>query len=195
MRHSLKNLVVLVFLLCAADSSAQEVSTFDRSGITIINGNTSIVTGGKVTDFDAGPVVGEMLNSHYFPGLQDYGNGRYDYAEYQMTFVISRARYLDQNPRRGEYLSMATYVRGMIFFYHASGVARFRLARADFESAIEWNPMNFRAYLELSRVYSELGLKDPAVSIIRRLLALNPDKSTAEQARMELKKLGIDPKQ
>jgi tetratricopeptide (TPR) repeat protein len=181
-------------LMLVVEAPAQDLSPLERAQIRILVGKASTVSDGNVTVFDAGPVVGQMLNAHYFPALRDYGSGRYDYAERDMTFVINHPAALDENPRKGEFYSTAHYIRGMIYFYHASGVGRHRLAKADFEAAIEWNPANFVAYLELSRVYSELGLKDPAASIIHRLLDLNPDKAIAEQARVELRNLGIEAK-
>jgi tetratricopeptide (TPR) repeat protein len=195
----MKNLASLFLLLVASNAAAQLVSPqivspVDRLGITIRNGNTRIVTAGKVTDYDVGPVLGNILNFHYFPALEEYGNGRYDYAEQNLTFVVNRPYALEPNPRCGEFLSTAHYIRGMIYLYHASGFGSHSLARADFEEAIQWNPNNLVAYLELSRVYSQLGLKDPAVAIIRHLLDLNPDKTIMEQARTELMKLGVEAK-
>ena len=191
----MKKLTCFFLLLAATGSVSQVLSPIERMGITIVNGPSRNVPQAGPTDFDAGPMVASILNVHYFPGLLDYGNGRYDYAETQLSYVINRPQYIEQNPRQGEILSTAHYTRGMIYFYHASGVGRHRLARADFEAAIQWNPRNLVAYLELSRVFSELGLKEPAVSTIHRLLDFKPDKTIAEQAQADLKKLGVKAKQ
>jgi tetratricopeptide (TPR) repeat protein len=186
--------VLFLLLLIPATVPAQDVSLMERRGISIV-GSTRNVPASDMTNFDAGPAVGNMLNAHYFPGLMDYGNGRFDYAEIQMNYVVDRPYYLEQNPRQKEFLSTAHYIRGMIYLYHATGVGRHRLARADFEAAIQWNSNNYIAYLELSRVYSELDLKDLSISIVRRLLDLNPDKVIVERGRIELKKLGVEEKQ
>jgi tetratricopeptide (TPR) repeat protein len=190
----MKYLAVFLLPLIVHEFRAQDVSPTDRVGITIILGNTRNVTMGSSTHFDAGSVVGDMLNAHYFPGLQDYGNGRYDYAEVQMSYVVDRPKYLEKNPRRGEFLSSAHYIRGMIYFYHAEGLGRLRLAKTDFEEAIKWNPKNFVAYLELSRLYYKLDKNDAAIEIVNRLLGLNPDKTITEQAHDELKRLGVETK-
>ena len=190
----MKVVTLSCFLLLVSEASAQDLSAADRAGIKIFAGKASVYTDKGYTNFDPGPVTGNMLNIHYFPALRDYSNGQYNIAERDLTFVINHPNALDENPRRGEFYSTAHYTRGMIYLYHASGIGRHRLARADFEAAIKWNPMNFVAYLEISRVYSQLGLKDAAVSSLRKLLDLKPDKTTTDQALMELKKLGVDPK-
>jgi tetratricopeptide (TPR) repeat protein len=77
----------------------------------------------------------------------------------------------------------------MICLYHATGVGRLTLAKGDFENAIRWNPNNTLAYLELSRVYSSLEMRDQAISIIESLLERKPDEDIAQQAKAELGKL------
>src|SRR5262249_39720903 len=63
------------------------------------------------TDFDGGPVVGDILNYHYFPGLQDYKNGNYVGAARQMDYIMRNHRFiLDINPRKKEYVSTAYYL-------------------------------------------------------------------------------------
>ena len=185
---------LLLALLAVAEAPAQNVSLLDRAQIKILNGKGSTLPDRNSLEFDAGPVVGNMLNAHYFPAIRSYGAGRYDYAEADMTFVINHPNALDGNPRREEFYSTAHYTRGMIYLYHASGYGCHTLAKADFEAAIQWNPKMFVAYLELSHVYSELGLKDPAVSVLRRLLALNPDETTTKQARSALMELDVESK-
>ena len=74
----------------------------------------------------------------------------------------------------------------MIYVYHASGLGRYTLAKADFEAAVKWNPLNYVVYLELSRVYSRLGFPEEAASVLRHLLSLMPDMMTAEEAQKEL---------
>src|SRR5688500_3572781 len=112
---------------------------FETSGVTIINTSP----GGASTTYrnhNAGPSTGDMLKFHYFPGLEDYGAGRYTAAAFQMSYVIDRPQYLEGNPRRSEFLSTSYYVRGMIYLYHAIGAGRHRLAKEDFEVAIKFNP-------------------------------------------------------
>lgn len=178
-------------LLAAAVVMPQGVLPRERTRITIQNANSGEAA--PNTNFEAGFSVGDMLNFHFFPGLQDYSTGMYSYAEAQMTYVINRPYYLEGNPRAAEFLSTAHYVRGMIFFYHAKGLTTKDLARADFEAAIRWNPRNFVAYQELSRVYSEFDFREQAVAVLNRLLALKPDPKIADEAREMLTKLESAP--
>src|SRR5262245_59941455 len=135
MRRNVMRWTICILVLIASEVAAQSISALDRAGITIINGNTASVPAGSWTHFDVGPVIGEPLNAHLFPGIKDYVNGLYTLAETQMTYVIDRPAYLARVPHQGEFMSTAHYVRGMIFFYHATGVGRHRLAKADFENA------------------------------------------------------------
>jgi tetratricopeptide (TPR) repeat protein len=158
-----------------------------RTGITIINTGKDSV-GGR-TFYDVGPEVGAILNNHYFPAINQFNAGRYVDAEDNLTYLVERPFYTDGNPRQAQFLSTAHYLRGIIYFYHASGVGRQSLAKGDFEAAIKWNPNNHLAYLELSRVYSSLQIRDYAISIIERLLELEPEANIAQQAKTELEKL------
>jgi tetratricopeptide (TPR) repeat protein len=178
----------LLSLALAVAALMQTVSPTDRAGIIIING--AIRGAAAQTRFEAGFEQGGILNAHYFPGLQDYANGMYSIAESQMSYLIERPSYLSGNPRAGQFLSTAHYTRGMIYFYHAEGIGRHRLAIADFEAAIRWNHGNWMAYLELSRVYSELGRKDAAIEVLGALLEQMPDQPAREEAQAELHKLG-----
>jgi tetratricopeptide (TPR) repeat protein len=140
------------------------------------------------TEFDY-KATGNILNIHFFPGLLDYYRGNYNSAFREMNYCIDRAPYLEVNPQRFKYLSLGHYIRGMIYLYHASGGEKYTRAARDFEQAIQWNPGNHLAYLELSRVSSIVGLKEEAISILRRLLQLKPVKEIAQQARKELDSL------
>jgi tetratricopeptide (TPR) repeat protein len=175
----------LVLILVAG--TAIQLAVGPDSGIEIIN--TGPYKPFEPTNIEAGPVVGMMLNYHYFPGINDYNGGRYKEAEGQFTYVIQRANYLEANPRRPEFMSTAHYLRGMIYLYHAKGLGRHTQAKADFEAALKWNPLNYVVYLELSRLYSSLGFRDPAESMIRHLLELKPNQAVAEEAQKELDKL------
>ena len=142
------------------------------------------------TDFDGGPVVGDILNYHYFPGLQDYKNGNYVGAARQMDYIMRNHRFiLDINPRKKEYVSTAYYLHGRIYFYHASGLGRYIQAKKDFDKAIEWNPRNYPAYLELARLLSSMELRAEATSVLQRLLASQPDEQVVQLARIELTRL------
>jgi hypothetical protein len=90
------------------------------------------------------------------------------------------------NPQRFKYLSLGHYIRGMIYFYHASGRTKYAKAKREFEQAIQWNPGNHLAYIELSRVSSVVGLKEETASILQQLLQLKPVEEIAQQARKEL---------
>jgi tetratricopeptide (TPR) repeat protein len=184
-------LLALATLVSAETGTGQGAT--GRVGLVIVNG-VSRPSHGQ-TNVDAGESEGNMLNVHYFPGLLDYGATLYGSAESQMSYVIDRPHYLKNNPRRAEFMGMAHYIRGVIYLYHADGVGRYALAKADFESAIKWNPRNYVAYLELSRVYSQLEMKDTAVSVLRLLLDLKPEQAIETETLAELKKLGAAPRQ
>jgi hypothetical protein len=154
-----------------------------------------IIDGGKSrpwerTSFDAGPAVGDGLNGHFFPAVIAYNTGIYSYAAADFTYMIERPHYLEGNPRKAEFLSVSHYLRGMIFLYHARGVGRHALAKADFEAALSWNAENYMALLELSRVYSDLGLTKEATLLVQHLLEMTPPKDIVDEAQQELKKLG-----
>jgi hypothetical protein len=159
----------------------------DARGVTIIDSGPPGPY--NPTEFDAGPAVGDMLNVHYFPAVIAYNTGRYRIASLDLTFVTKRAHYLDGNPRQAEFISVGHYLLGMIYFYHSKGIGRHELAKSNFETAIKWKQDNYKAYLELSRVYSDLGLGAAATSVIQRLIDLKPSKDIADEAQAELAKL------
>jgi tetratricopeptide (TPR) repeat protein len=160
---------------------------FDRSRIDIIDAGKPIAV--RPTFFDVGPETGRILNIHYFPAIDLYDAGRYRDSEENLTYLLDRPNYIDGNSRKQEFLSTAAYLRAMIYLYHASGVGRHALARQDFEAAVKWNPKNYLAYIELSRVYSDLGFKEQAVTVLQQLLQLDPDKEIATEAQNEIRKL------
>src|SRR6058998_3252032 len=162
----------------------QELTPQERSKILIIDDDKFVPY--ERTYFDAGPVVGDMLNWHYFPGIVLYNAGRYTRAEQEFTYVIDRPQYLSQNPRRDEFMSVSFYLRGMIYFYHANGFGRYTAAKEDFEAALKWNPRNDIVYIQLARLYSILGFKDRGDLLLRRLLESMPDEKLADEARKEL---------
>ena len=177
----------LVSLLVIAFFQANIMGLGDRN-IKIIDGQGYKPYPGA-TDFDSGPVIGEMLNAHFYPAVSAYNLGRYSEAIGNFTYVSKRASYLNGNPRQAEFVSTSFYLRGMIYLYHAQGVGRHSLAKSDFEDAIKWNRNNYMAHLELSRVYSDLGFTDQAVAVVNRMLTLQPPKDIVEEAQAELQKL------
>src|SRR5438552_2628496 len=90
--------VTLLFGGVIQDSSAP-----DRTRINIVNSGKPIPH--RPTDFNAGPAVGNMLNNHFFTGVNYYNAGRYTEAEPELTYVVLRPYYLDGNPRRAEFMS------------------------------------------------------------------------------------------
>jgi hypothetical protein len=178
--------VVLVLFLTA--TTRQSVPDSDRDRVKIIV--SEFKTPSPPTQIDGGPVVGEMLNVHYFPGVKDFEIGSYDHALAQFDYVIRRADYLAMNPRQAEYMSVAHYLRGMIYLYHAEGIGRHGLAKGEFEASIKWNPDNYAAYLELSRVYTSLGFSKPALSILQLLKKAKLDSMLMKEVQSELSKLG-----
>ena len=139
--------------------------------------------------FDFGPLIGDTLNFHLVPAVNWYNAGSYSASIADFTYVIQRPHYLNGNPRQPEFMSIAHYLRGMIYFYHAKGIGRHALAKSDFESAIKWNPRNYTAYIELSRVYSDLGFTSQATSVLKQLLDLKPNEEISTEAQAELSKL------
>jgi tetratricopeptide (TPR) repeat protein len=182
-----------LFCLAAALVSAvwlQGTDTFrafDRSRITIIDAGKPVNI--RPTFFEAGPEVGRVLNNHYFPAISFYNAGRYTDAEGNLTYLLDRPDYINGNPRKPEFMSAAFYLRGMIYLYHASGIGRHGLARNDFEAAINWNPGNHPAHLELSRIYSKLGFNTQAVRVLKQLLDMSPGREIAAEAQSELRRL------
>jgi tetratricopeptide (TPR) repeat protein len=163
----------------------QQSTVEDRSHIEIINTGKYIPVG-QFTNIDAGPNLGNILNAHYFPGINLYNGGRYKEALTEFNYFTLRPDYLDGNPRKAEFQSTAFYLRGMIYLHHAKGVGRQTAAREDFEAALEWNPQNYVVLIELSRLYKGLGFPDQAASVLRHLLTLNPEEEIARQAQADL---------
>src|SRR5262249_45293673 len=135
----------------------------------------------QVTHYPAGPThaaaavnVGNILNAHYYPGVKYYLSGNYAYAKNEMDYVLARPQYIENHPRRQEYLSNAYYIRGMIYFHHASGAGKYVLARSDFDEAIKLNAANHPAQLELARMMARAGQRDEAVAKLNRLLDEGP---------------------
>src|SRR5438552_12409589 len=123
MLHFVNLLLVMMALL------AQELTPEERGKIEIIDDDKYVPY--QETHFDGGPVQGNMLNAHYFPGINLYNGGRYTRAEQEFSYVILRPQYLVGNTRRDEYMSISCYLRGMIYLYHADGFGRYSAAKED----------------------------------------------------------------
>jgi tetratricopeptide (TPR) repeat protein len=173
-----------VVLLLIAAVFGQDLSGVDHTKIEIVN--TGKFLPYIRTQLDAGPATGDILNAHYFPGLNFYNGGRYKEAEEQFSYVILRPGYLEENPRQAGFLSTSYYLRGMIYAHHAKGVGRQSMARNDFENALKWNSRNYIVFLELSRLYSGLGFREQAVSILRDLLDRRPEEEIVRHAQRDL---------
>lgn len=179
--------MALIVGFLSRSGAGQTVTQADRARIKIIDdANPSPYI---VTRFNAGPSVGDMLGNHFFPGIDYYNAGRYLNAQLELAYVLPRSAYLEGNPRQNEFMSISHYLTGMIYIYHSEGLGRRNVAAEHFEKAIEWNPENHIAYLELARVYAELRLTKQASALIQHLLDLNPPGDIQAQARNELGKL------
>ena len=142
----------------------------------IVINNVGVIVPKQQTTFDVGPTdpsaqinTGNILNAHYFPGINFYSRANYKYAKEEMDYVIARPEYIEKNPKRGEIMSIAHFIRGSVYFRHASGLGRLGLARTDFEQSIKWNPENQLARLELARLVATLDQKESAISMLTEL--------------------------
>src|SRR5262249_9506085 len=147
--------------------------------------NTGKPIGVRPTHYNVGPEVGAILNNHFFPAIIEYNAGRYVDAEDNLTYLVNRPYFFEANPRQREFMSTGLYMRGMIYFHHSQGPGRFKLAKDDFQEAVKWNPNNYEAYIELSRVLMTVNAKDDAVDVINRLLERKPDEATQLEAKAE----------
>ena len=180
--------LTLVLSIFAQDGLGPQDPYLDLSKIRI-HTNGLVTNLYRTPRVNAGPATGDMLNNHFFYGIDLYNAGHYSYAQPEFAYVARHPEYLVDNPRRNEFMSTSNYLLGMIYMYHADGTGRRNVARAYFERAIEWNPNNYTAYLELARVFRELRFPKQAGAIIQRLLDLKPPEVIAAQARAELNKL------
>jgi tetratricopeptide (TPR) repeat protein len=180
-----------IFILVFA--TAGQAQAPSEAGIRIIDKHDELYE--RLTTFtppsaeESGRQVGNILIVHYFPGMRYYEVGRYREANQDLMYLIQRPDYINGNPNQGSYLSNAHYARGMIFLYHAEGARRLLVARNEFENAIKWNPTNYVAYLELSRLFVVAGLNEQAAAVLRQLLDIAPSQDIAREARVELTKL------
>jgi tetratricopeptide (TPR) repeat protein len=176
----------LVLLLAAAVPSLLNQSPIAIAEIVIDRGSDKQF---GPTNIDAGPCTGSILNAHYFPGLNAYLGGNWKLAAGQMNYFLARPQYTKMNPRQAEFFTTGHYIRGMVVLYHSSGVQRLNFAAKDFLEALRWNPRNFAAQLELSRVYGQSGMKEKAITALEQLIQMGPDDKTLEMAKRDLKVL------
>jgi hypothetical protein len=109
---------ILIYLLLAATAVGQD-DLNQQEKIVFINSSTD-TTPIDYTNIDAGPVVGNMLNAHYFPGLIAFNRGSYGEAHAQFSFVVQRAFALDANARQAEFMSTAYYLRRSGDYHHST---------------------------------------------------------------------------
>src|SRR5262245_7061892 len=113
----------LATLLCVTIQNYDAMRAYNKSRIVIENTGRAIPF--RYPFYDVGPQLGNILNFHYFPALESYNAGRYQDAEGDLTYVLDRPQYIDGNSRQQEFLSTASYTRGMIYLYHAQGIGRY----------------------------------------------------------------------
>ncbi|MGA2262653.1 MAG: hypothetical protein ABSH28_14610 [Acidobacteriota bacterium] len=181
-RRSLAALSILIGTVFSVTGHAQI-----PAGISIIDSGPPIPM--TYTELDAGPAVGDIINSHFFPGLNFYAHGNYWNAVDQLSYFLKRPAYTAENPRQKYFLSIGHYMRAMIYFHHSTGSGRLTFAREDFEHSIEWNSQNYFSYLELSSLYLEVGMKQEAIATLNKLLAQKPPPQIDNEAKSRLKTL------
>ena len=169
--------IIVLSLLNINQAKPQELN------ITIHNREPAEIIYIRRTEIKAGHSIGDILNYHYFPGLKHYRHGNYQSAKKELDYFINRPQYTSMNPRQSEFFSTAHYLRGRIYFYHASGAGRQLLAKNDFEKSIQWDPNNHLSYLELSRVWLDIGNNNAGFAVLKRLLELEPEDKIVQQAK------------
>src|ERR1043165_6882400 len=102
---------LLKYILYAVLTTAvsQDPLSVDSTRVQIVN--TGKYMPYVATDLDGGPVVGNMLNFHYYPAINFFNGGRYVEAAEQFSYVLERMQYLDANPRQADFVSTAYYLR------------------------------------------------------------------------------------
>jgi tetratricopeptide (TPR) repeat protein len=134
------------------------------------------------TRYQAGPCVGDILNFHFFPGLQDFERGNYSYALGQMNYFLERPQYTSENPKQSEFMSLAFYIRGSIYLNYAEGIGRLGKALNDFKAALSWRDDFYPAMIGLARVYMATNHNDDAKNTLKLLLSKDPPDNLATEA-------------
>jgi tetratricopeptide (TPR) repeat protein len=184
---------IILFLLTIMHT-IQVASVYSQSADIIGNIRVKNLRGEDIgpatlTHFRAGPCVGDILNAHFFPGVQDFKNGNYRYALGQMDYFIERPRYTSENPKQSEFMSTAFYIRGSIYLDHAEGIGRLAKALNDFKAALSWQDDNYPAMISLARVYIATNRNDDATNTLKLLLDQNPSDNFVTEANNLLKQI------
>jgi tetratricopeptide (TPR) repeat protein len=179
---------LLSVMLVISYASAEPQATITEGAIRVPNRGDG--TGATPrTRIEAGPSVGDILNNHFFPGLEDFRRGNYRYALEQMNYFVERPQYTSNNPKQSEFMSTAYYVRGSIYLDHADGTGRLALALKDFHAALRWQPENDPALFAIARVFLTMDRRAEAIKALELLLSKNPQDPLAAAAKDMLHKL------
>jgi len=157
-------------------------------GIVIHNGR-ALDFMPELTDIHAGPDSGQILQLRFFPGMVAYLNGKYKNAADDLSFFLRHPDQTKMNIQHVKFHSTANYVLGMIYFYHASGRGRLVRAKKHFEDSIRWDLRYYKSYIELSRLFYSVDLRNHSIFILKKLLNLSPPEDILQQANKELYKM------
>ena len=194
MKHMRQGLIIFALGLLVASGASTATA---QDGIVVQN--VGKIVPYQPTKFEAGSTdasaqinTGDILNYHYFPGINLYSQGMYRDAKEQMDYVIARPHYIERNPKRAEILSISHFIRGNIYFRHSSGLGRLALAKGDFEDSIKWNSENHLARLELARLVATLNQQGEAIAMLSDLqkAKLKPELRQEVDADLEALKSG-----
>ena len=185
------SLLIIMHTIHGTPVYSQSSDSIDR--IQIENFRTDIPPTGR-TRFQAGPSVGDILNWHFFPGVQDFKNGNYSYALSQMDYFLERPQYTSENPKQSEFMGLAYYIRGSIYLDHAKGIGRLGKALNDFKAALSWQEDNYPAMIGLAKVYIASNSNDDAKNALKLLLAKNPSDKFVTEANNLLKQIASSDK-
>jgi tetratricopeptide (TPR) repeat protein len=139
--------------------------------------------------YETGPTWGNILNNHFFPGMQNFATGQFAYAKAELDYFLARPEYTAMNPQQGKFMSLGHYIRGMIYLYHASGVGRHARAIQDFRSAIEWDAQNYLSRLELAHALTAVGNTREAINVLQAMLKMELSPDILAQVREDMGKL------
>src|SRR3989442_15704202 len=101
----------------------QDASLLDRSHIEIVN-NGQYIAINQVTTINGGPVVGNMLNAHYFPGINLYNGGGYKKTQEGFPYPIPRPPHPSEKRRGPGALSTFFFLPAIFFAYQSQGVGQ-----------------------------------------------------------------------
>jgi tetratricopeptide (TPR) repeat protein len=179
-------LLIIMHTVRAAPVFSQSSDIIEK--IRVENLRTDISETGR-TRFPAGPSTGDILNWHFFPGLEDFKNGNYGYALKQMDYFLERPHYTSGNPKQSEFISTAYFIRGSIYLDHAEGIGRLGKALNDFKAALNWQDDNYSAMIGLARVYIASDRDDDAKNVLELLLSKDPSDLYVTEANKLLEQI------